>query len=212
MSQTDSRSPTSQASLPAIVIKANKFHVDTITPCRFNFVIPLELPSILDPSIPPPPYYPPNIIDRQELRDPTTTALRPAVTGALYQLLGTAAPVSTMVPTNNLDWRQRDEYVSRLVTDRSKFDPVSGHWTDQYGVEGFETKAYIDYGGYGGIEIVEAYQIRVDQNIEDNKSNPMAVEVKAMPVLHEGKVAFVARRFREGEQEAFNQSIWEDEW
>jgi DNA-binding sugar fermentation-stimulating protein len=37
----------------------------------------------------------------------------------------------------------------------------------------------------------------VDQNIEDGKSNPMAVEVKGMPVLHEGKVAFPAQRFRE---------------
>jgi hypothetical protein len=204
-------SPTPPPSLPAIVIKANEFHVDAKIPCRFNFVIPLELPSLLDPSIPPPPYYPPNTVDRQELRDPTMTALRPAVTGALYQLLGTAAPVSTMIPANNQDWRQRDEYVTRLVTDRSKFDPVSGHWTDQYGVEGFETKAYIDNYRFG-FAIIEAYQIRVDQNIEDNKSNPMAVEVKAMSVLHEGKVAFVARRFREAEQESFNHRIWQEEW
>jgi hypothetical protein len=82
------------------------------------------------------------------------------------------------------------------VTDRSKFDLVHGHWTDQYGVEGYETEAYIDYYSHG-FAIIEAYQIRVDQNIEDDESNPMAVEVKDMPVLHEGKVAFPAQRFRE---------------
>lgn len=74
------------------------------------------------------------------------TALRPVVVGALYALLGPDAAASEMVPRGNLDWLQRDEYVSRLVTDRSKFDPESGDWTDQYGDVGSGAKAYIDYG------------------------------------------------------------------
>jgi hypothetical protein len=212
MSQAPSRSPTPPAALPALVIKANDFYVDSKTPCRLIFVIPLELPPLLDPSISPPPYYPPNDrVDRPALRDSVMTALRPAVIGALYELLGTDASVSAMIPRKNSDWRQRKEYVSKGVADRSKFDPTTGYWMDQYGVEGFEIQAYIDYGDYG-IGIIQGYQIRVDQAIEDNKSNPLVIEVKAMPVLHEGRVAFVARKYRESEQEVFNHSVWLHEW
>jgi hypothetical protein len=113
--------------MPAVVIKANDFHVDSKTPCRLVIVIPLELPSLLDPSVPPPPYHPPdNNISRWALRDPTMTALRPAVIGALYTVLGPDAAISEMVPRDNRDWIQADTFVSRLVTDKSKFDPESG--------------------------------------------------------------------------------------
>lgn len=208
------RSPTPPASAPpAIVLKANEFHVDSQTPCRLVFVIPLELPPLLDSSIPPPPYHPPsNTVERWALRDPTLTALRPVVVGALYALLGTEAAVSEMIPRDNRDWRQRDEYVSRLVTDKYKFDPESGDWTDQYGHMGSGAKAYIDYGERHGISVIEAYQIRVDQGIKDNKTNPLVVEVKAMPVLHDGKVAFVARQYGAAEQERLNHDIWLHEW
>jgi hypothetical protein len=212
MPQTPSRSPTPPAALPTVVIKANDFHVDAKAPCRLMFVIPLELPPLLDPSIPPPPYYPPdNTIDRPALRDSVMTALRPAVIGALYELLGPEAAVASMIPRENGDWRQKEEYVSRGIADRSKFELETGYWMDQYGVEGYEIQAYIDYG-MCGIGVIEGYKIRVDQNIEDNKSNPLIVEVKAMPVLHQGKVAFVARKYRHAEQEALNHSIWQEEW
>lgn len=81
----------------------------------------------------------------------------------------------------NIDWYQQDEYVYRLVTDRSKFDHETGHWVDQYGKEGYDPQAYIDDGKPGGnIVIGGTYQIRVDHGIEDNKSNPLVVERKAM--------------------------------
>ncbi len=212
MPQRSERSPTPPASTPAIVIKADEFHVDSKTPCRLVFVIPIELPPLLDPSIPPPPYYPPNSVDRWALRDSTMTALRPVVFVALYALLGPDAAVSEMVPRDNRDWVQRDEFVSTLITDRSKFDPKSGDWMDQSGNMRSGAKAYIDYGERIGIAIIEAYQIRVDQGIKDNKTNPLVVEVKAMPVLSDGKVAFVARKYRVIEQECFNQNIWLHEW
>jgi hypothetical protein len=117
------------------------------------------------------------------------------VIGALYELLGAEASVSSMIPRDNGDWRQKEEYVSRGITGRSKFEPETGYWMDQYGVEGYEIQAYIDYG-VCGIGVIEGYKIRVDHNIEDNKSNPLIVEAKAMPVLHQCKVAFVARKYR----------------
>ncbi len=198
--------------MPAIVIKANEFHVDTKIPCRLVFVIPLELPSLLDPSVPPPPYHPPNNIDRWALRDPTMTALRPVVIGALYTVLGPDAAVSEMVLSNNHDWIQGEEFESTMFTDRSKFDPESGDWTDQYGRTGFGAKAYIDYGERYGVAIIEGYRIRVDQGIEDNKKNVPVVEMKAMPVLTDGKVAFVARRYGDIEEEGFNHRFWQEEW
>ena len=211
-SRKDVRSPTPPASVPVIVVKANESHVDSQTPCRLKFIIPLELPPLLDPSIPPPPYHPPeNSVGSRVLYDLTRTVLRPVVIGALFALLGSDAAVSEMVPRQNSDWRQRAEYVSRAVTQRSDFDLESGNWTDQYGLKGFDAKAYFDCGDKGFI-IVEAYQIRVDQGIKDNKTNPLVVEVKAMPVLTEGKVAFLARKYEDGEQEFFNNAIWQHEW
>lgn len=196
--------------MPAIVIKANKFHVDSKTPCRLVFVIPLELPSLLDSSVPPPPYHPPNNIDRWALHDATMTALRPAVFGGLYTALGPDAAISEMVPPNNRDWIPKNDFVSRLVNDRSKFDPESGDWTDQYGNMGSGATAYLEYGNE--IAIIEAYEIRVDQGITDNKINVPVVELKAMPVLHDGKVAFVARKYEDAEQERYNHNIWLHEW
>jgi hypothetical protein len=40
----------------------------------------------------------------------------------------------------------------------------------------------------------------------------LVVELKAMPVLHNGKVAFVARKYGDVEQEYFNHNIWLHEW
>lgn len=110
------RSPTPPASVPVIVVKANEFHFDTQIPCRLSFIIPLELPPLLDPSIPPPPYQPPqNSVGSRVLYDLTRTVLRPVVSGALLALLGSDAAVSEMVPRQRNDWRQRDELVSRVV-------------------------------------------------------------------------------------------------
>lgn len=92
------RSPTPPASVPVIVVKANEFHFDTQIPCRLSFIIPLELPPLLDPSIPPPPYQPPqNSVGSRVLYDLTRTVLRPVVSGALLALLGSDAAVSEMV-------------------------------------------------------------------------------------------------------------------
>jgi hypothetical protein len=197
--------------MPTIVIKANEFHVDSKTPCRLVFVIPLELPSLLDSSIPPPPYYPPdNNITQWSLCDSTMTALRPVVVGALYTVLGPDAAISDIVPAENDDWINKDPHVSRLVNDRSKFDPESGDWTDQYGNMGSGAQAYLEY--LDQVAIIEAYKIRVDQGIIDNKINVLVVELKAMPVLHDGKVAFVARKYEDAEQEHYNHCIWQEEW
>lgn len=198
--------------MPAIVIKANEFHVDSKTPCRLVFVIPLELPSLLDSSVPPPPYYPPNKnITEWTLRDATMTALRPAVVGALYTVLGPDAAVSEMVPRDNRDWHKADGFASSVVTDKSKFDPESGDWTDRDGNMDSGAKAYLEYPN-NEIAIIDVYKIRIDQGIKDNKINVPVVELKAMPVLSEGKVAFVARKYGDIEQEWFNRSIWQIEW
>ena len=210
-SRKDTRSPTPPASAEVIIVRANEFHADTQTPCRLIFVIPVELPPLLNPSIPPPPYNPLNPVDHPVLYDLTRTALRPVVIGAVFALLGPDAAVSKMVPRHNRDWRQPHQFVSRVVTDRSKFNLESGHWTDQYGVEGFDPKAYIDLGDHG-FSIVEAYQIRADQGIKDNKTNPLILEVKAMPVLTEGKVAFLVRKYEDWEQKHFNHNVWLEEW
>ena len=139
------------------------------------------------------------------------TALRPAVVGALYTVLGPAAALSKMVPRDNRDWIQGEEFVASVVTDGSKFDPESGDWTDQYGNMGSSAKAYREYGS-DRIEIIEAYKIRVDQGIKDNRINVLVVELKAMPVLSDERVAFVARKYRDAEQEHFNHNVWLHEW
>jgi hypothetical protein len=79
---------------PATLPASNGFHVDATTPCRFILLIPLDLPPLLDPSIPPPPYLVAGAVDQPRIRDAVRTALRPAVVGALHELLGTGAPVS----------------------------------------------------------------------------------------------------------------------
>lgn len=116
-----------------------------------------------------------------------------------------------MVPRDNRDWHKADGFASSVVTDKSKFDPESGDWTDRDGNMDFGAKAYLEYPN-NEIAIIDVYKIRIDQGIKDNKINVPVVELKAMPVLSEGKVAFVARKYGDIEQEWFNRSIWQIEW
>ena len=60
-------------------------------------------------------------------------------------------------------------------------------------------------------EVIEAYKFRVNQCIVDNESNPLVVELRAMPVLHgKGTVAWVAKKYSEWEQKEFNHAVWRD--
>lgn len=197
------------ASLRTVVIKSNDFHVDATTPCRFIFLIPLDLPPLLDPSIPPPPYLAPWATEEPRMHAAVQTALRPAVAGALYELLGPEAPVSTLMPPKNCPWSNRDPYESRKLAKGFDFDPATGYWVDQYGNEGRGAPAWLKFGEV--ISIIEAYRSRINQCIVDNESNPLVVELKAMPVLHkEHTVAWVARKYSEWEQKEFNHAVWQD--
>jgi hypothetical protein len=197
------------ASLPTVVIKGNEFHIDAATPCRFIFLIPLDLPPLLDPSIPPPPYLVAGAVDQPRMRDAVGTALRPAVVGALHELLGTEAPVSAMIPRENADWGQREPYDSRILAKGFEFDAAAGFWVDQYGNKGGEAPAWSKFGEF--TEVIEAYKFRVNQCIVDSESNPLVVELRAMPVLHgKGAVAWVVKKYSEWEQREFNHAVWRD--
>ncbi|KAJ4306803.1 hypothetical protein N0V88_000170 [Collariella sp. IMI 366227] len=105
------------AALPTTVLRVNDFHVDAKRPCRFVFLIPLKLPPLLDPSIPPPPYRESSFLNTPRMWNPFLLALRPAIAGVLYNLLGTEAPVSAMIPHENRHGQQREESSSETVQD-----------------------------------------------------------------------------------------------
>lgn len=187
--------------------------ITSTTPCRYKFVFPLQLPPLIDPSMSPPPYYPPNLVSNH--MDKAKRVLRPVIASALLAVLGPDAPVdSSLIPPVKKKafpgtWLH-DTALCHMIDDPDKFHLDTGRWTDQCGHDGEVIDAYQDFGEEG-IAVFYAYEFRVDLCIGEGDVNPPVVFFEAMPELRNGRVAIVAEECDAGEREHINMRIQDRE-
>ena len=195
---------------PIMVAKYSDLsRITATTPCRYKFVFPLQLPPLIDSSMAPPPYYPPNLVTNH--MDKAKRILRPVIASALLAVLGPDAPVDgKLLPPVKRNafpgtWLH-DTVLCNMIDDPDKFHLDTGKWTDQCGHEGEVIDAYQDFGEEG-IAVFYAYEFRVDMCIGEKDVNPPVVFFEAMPELRNGRVAIVAEECDDGEREHINMGI-----
>jgi hypothetical protein len=183
-----------QAMVPPVKIIFNdKFNVDIHTACRIEFLFPVKLPCLLDPSIPPAPYYPPhNQVDSHWV--PTMAVLRPIMASALYELLGPDAPIAEMVG-NDTDSTLSECWEGKVITHRANYNLATGYWKDQRGEEGYGIDAYFQYLD-GGISVLQAWKFGTQYRVAHD-SNPLFLKLKAEDNLEDGMVIFHASKYPE---------------
>ncbi|KAK4210556.1 hypothetical protein QBC37DRAFT_403272 [Rhypophila decipiens] len=209
---------------PIMLAKHTDFKRITLTtPCRFKFIFPLRLPPQLDPVlVPPPPYYPPNLVSNH--MDGVKKVLRPVIASALLSILGPDAEPQVLADSRLIPPVSRetsfqgtwlhDNILCHMVDDpEHKFDLEGGKWEDQCGIQGEGgIDAYQDFGvDGGGVAIYYAYEFRVDWCVENMKSGdeePMVVFFEALPELRAGgRVAIIAEECDERERAFVNMRI-----
>lgn len=191
------------------------------TPCRFKFVFPIQLPPQIDSTaVPPPPYYPPNLVSNH--MDGVKKVLRPVIASALLSILGPDAEPQVLADSRLIPPVTRetsfpgtwlhDNILCHMIDDPdNKFDLENGKWEDQCGIQGEGgIDAYQDFGVTGGgVAIYYAYEFRVDWCVTGNEEEePMVVFFEALPELGEGgRVAIIAEESDERERQFVNMRI-----
>lgn len=178
---------------PVEIIFEDEFSINIHTACRIEFLFPVTLPCLLDPSIPPPPYYPPNNqVDSHWA--PTMAVLRPIMASALYELLGPGAPVADMVGTDAGD-NFYERWDGKVILHRANYDLATGYWKDQRGVEGYGIDAYFQEHD-GGICVLQSWKFGTQYRVAHD-SNPLFLKFKAEENLEDGMVVFHGSKYPE---------------
>ncbi len=171
--------------------------VDTEKPYRFEFIIPITLPWLLDPSIPPPPYYPPDneIVIHRKATNPILQAL---ITSVTQEVLGPDTVISFL----------SEQWDGNVIPRNGVFDIATGHWKDQYGKEGYTINAYLQFGE--DVNIISGFRFIVQYSTGDDDQNPPIVQFRASSELQDGKVLFHAEQYSERMKTYMNDTFAED--
>lgn len=195
---------------PIMVAKRSDLsRITSTTPCRYKFIFPLQLPPLIDPSMSPPPYYPPNLVSNH--MDKAKRILRPVIASALLAILGPDAPVDgSLIPPVMKKafpgtWLH-DTTLYNLIDDSDKFHLDTETWTDQCGHDGDVIDAYQDFGE-AGIAVFYAYEFRVDMCIGEKDVNPPVVFFEAEPELQYERVAIIVTECGDRQREYINMRI-----
>ncbi len=175
---------------------SSRFHAGM--PARYKLMLPVALPHRLHPHIPGPPYHSwDNIIFHRNLH---MAVLRPVLAGALHALLGSDAPVDSVLgsdyepfpefPTAGKPvWMQ---FAGVAVEDRATgFNLETGYWRGRC-EEGYGIDAYFEYESSDEVYVVQWIVYHVEWRVEEAASGtyPPIVQLKAQPELEDSRVVF----------------------
>jgi hypothetical protein len=191
----------SQVHLVKLVYETNsRFHADM--PARYTLMLPVALPHRLNPHIPAPPYY----YDRDNItfhRNLHMAMLRPVLAGALHELLGSDAPVASVLGSDyepvpeyetptaaNPIWMQ---FSGVFVDDRETgFNLETGYWRGR-GREGYGIDAYFEYEGSDDVYVVQWIFYHINWRVGgevDGGAYPPIVQLRAQAELEDARVVF----------------------
>lgn len=188
------------------------FMVTSATQCVFEVIIPLEIPRLIDTSLPAPPYIG---IDAtynglQILVRPTMRAI---MSGLLRELMGSGYPVCSLLgsdPDGNISQSNRvsEGWDAKFLLDKADFDLKAGTWKDQFGEEGHGTiDAYVEEPD-GWVSLFFGFQyLLVQGTIPEGDENPRVIQFRAEPALSDGKVVFHTREYTERGRKGINSTV-----
>ena len=180
----------------------SRFHAGM--PARYTLLVPVALPHRLNPHIPGPPYYGrDNIIFHCNLH---MAVLRPVLAGALHELLGSDAPVASVLGSEYEPVPQYEtatgpksfwmQFHGVSIEDRETgFNLETGYWRGRgRGGEGYGIDAYFEYEDSDEVYIVRwiVYYInwRVGEALDGGTGYPPVVQLRTQAELEDGKVVF----------------------
>lgn len=197
-----------------VIPQCPDFEVDPGSQCVFEVIIPLDLPRIIDPSIPPPPYH-----GEDELFNRLQPRVRPVTTsilaGLLTAFMGNDYPIHSVLgfdPSNDdFDIVQGRDLLEKFEGEGlwSMSDLIigpdlrDGRWKDQFGIEG-QGRVDAFYEHFDGfVTLVHAFKYTlilgpfefVEEQLQ--LDNPRMIQFTAGDQLEDGKVVFVAKEYTE---------------
>jgi hypothetical protein len=166
----------------------SRFHANM--PARYKLMVPVTLPHRLNPSIPGPPYYPPDNIVRHS--DVHMTVLRPVLAGALHELLGADTPVESILGSGTPAANDPNMHFDGVeVADGEGGSGLeTGYWRTTSGRDGYGIHAYWEDED-DEVFIAQWIVYQVDWRVEEaDGTRPPIVQLKAERELEEGEVVF----------------------
>lgn len=188
------------------------FMVTPATQCVFEVIIPLEIPRLIDTSLPAPPYIGDDATynGMQILVRPTMRAI---ISGLLRELLGSDYPVCSLLgsdPDGDISQSNRigEWWDTKFILSKADLDLKAGTWKDQFGEEGHGTiDAYVEHPD-GQISLMFGLKyLLVQGSIPGGDENPRVIQFRAEPALSDGKVIFHAREYTDRGREGINNTV-----
>jgi hypothetical protein len=191
---TCSRDPTNLDPFPVLLVRMNSFDVDFSTPCRFIFTIPLELPSLIDPRIPPPACFPDDVrFNALRTHSYFSLAVDTIMKDSLQILLGSEALIEPQQLSEDNEPGRSDDpamSLSSKETDQDthkKTPPPLATGCDAPSFSGPRRREF---------PLINAFQYEIDHNISDPTLNPLVLDLSAASVLNGDMVVLTISRRR----------------